>query len=187
MFLERNNTLQIQAELPPFTLESTVGDLPCHDFRVDADTLCRDVEQAFKKGTELPGVVVFEKDRLFGVISRRIFLERLAQEFGPAVYLDRPIRIMAKSVSTIPLIAKCEERIDRVANRALSRSRFEMYEPVVLIFGEGEYRLLDVHVLLLSLSEILSLQNDELRIVQGASHLGQGRRGSRQQEKKAIF
>ncbi len=164
MVIDKNNTLQ--SSLPALTLESTAGDLPSFDFRVDADTLCRDVEQVLKTGRQLPGVVVFEKDRLLGVISRRIFLERLAQEFGPAVYLDRPIRVMAKSVSIVPLIAKCDERIDRVANRALSRPYSEIYEPVVVVRDDGQYRLLDVHVLLLSLSEILSLQNDELRKVQ---------------------
>ncbi len=164
MVIDKNNTLQ--SSLPPLTLDSAAGDLPSYDFGVDAETLCRDVEQAFKKGRQLPGVIVFEEKRLLGVISRRMFLERLAQEFGPAVYLDRPIRIMAKRVFIVPLIAKFDERIDRVANRALSRAYSDIYEPVVVVREDGQYRLLDVHVLLLSLSEILSLQNDELRKVQ---------------------
>jgi signal transduction histidine kinase len=164
MVFDANNLFQ--TALSHLTLDSRTGDLPCCDFRVDSGAPCREVEETMKKDRRLPGVMVFEQERLAGVISRRIFLERLAREFGPAVYLDRPIRVMAKSIRAAPMFAASDERIDRVASRALSRDHADMYEPVVVTFGDGVYRLLDVHVLLLSLSEILALQNEELRVVQ---------------------
>ncbi len=162
---EKSN--MFQSSLPPLSLDSRTGDLPSYESLADAETLCREVERTLKNDRRLPGVIVTYKGYTASVISRRVFWERLAQEFGPAVYLDRPIRVMAKTIRTVPLVAKSDERIDRTASRALSRPIADMYEPVVVSFTGGRLRLLDVHVLLLSLSEILALQNEELRSIQG--------------------
>lgn len=154
------------------SLWSTVGDLPTQRSELDGQDPGSRAKERLKEDPQLPGVLVLEQGRLSGLLSRRRIHEMLSRPFGLELYMNRPIRQMLSGIVTVAgrspdlLIVSEAERIDVAASRALARAANEMYEPVVVELLEGGWRLLDIQVLLLALSHILRLQNDELRRTQ---------------------
>jgi len=82
------------------TINSVLADLPVHHFQVDVTTPAVDIDHTFRHHREIPGVLIMQDQVLAGIISRRKFFEYLGQLYGTAVYLDRPIDVMLKSIGT---------------------------------------------------------------------------------------
>lgn len=146
---------------------STLGDLPNHGIAIDKTSIGESVEEAFQKNAELPGIIILEGKALLGMISRQRFMELMNQPFRHDLYYKRPIVQILKYSFDNPLCIDASERIDVAAGMALERPTERLYEPIVVYFSQTEnYCLVDIQVLLRSLSQILVIQNDELRRAQ---------------------
>jgi signal transduction histidine kinase len=146
---------------------STLADLPNHDIAIDKNSMGESVEEAFQKNPELPGIIILEGKKLLGMISRQRFMELMNQPFRHDLYYKRPIIQILKYSFDGPLCIDASERIDVAAGMALERPTERLYEPLVVYFSQtGNYCLVDIQVLLHSLSQILAIQNDELRRAQ---------------------
>src|SRR3569623_771748 len=81
-------------EVPRLTPESVLADLPSHAFQVERDIPGQYVATEFEKRPELPGVVVMDRGRKLGMISRERFLEHLSRPYGLELYMGRPIEAL---------------------------------------------------------------------------------------------
>jgi hypothetical protein len=68
-----------------------VDDLPQHDFQVSLDSLTEAITERLEAHPELPGVLLFENDKLHGILPRKQIFERLGHRYGVELFLHKPI------------------------------------------------------------------------------------------------
>jgi signal transduction histidine kinase len=151
------------AALAVLTVNGTVGDLYTWKCLVNAETTGEAVGTLLHDYPELPGVIITGTQDDVRVVSRRHYLEQMTRaKFGRELYLARPITVLAARIDVIdPMVIVPSERIDDVARQALDRLGDEAYEPLLVKFPDGDYRLLSFDLLLRAQSRILLLAFEE--------------------------
>jgi signal transduction histidine kinase len=138
---------------------ATIGGLETHDGYVKPDVIVEKVIAQLKARPELPGVIIALPGALSGMVSRSKCLELLSRPYGNALFLRRPILNLYDELALTPTVLPAEMRIDQAVAVALARSLDQRYEPLLVDFGVGQLRLLDLHVLLLAQSRMLENAN----------------------------
>ncbi|MGL5193394.1 MAG: response regulator [Chroococcales cyanobacterium] len=153
------------------TLDSTLADLPSHDFQVPASTLGQVVSQAFQTHPELPGVMIISEEQPRGIISRRKFFEWLSRPYGLEIYLKRPMSVLWSTIQSVetqsgvytpPLHLPASCKIHEAVDIALARDPHQAYEPIALVLPDGQVRFLDLHILLVAHSRLFQLANQTI-------------------------
>lgn len=155
----------LEIELPKLTLESTLKELSLHQFQVELHQLGQEVKSTFEANPLLPGVILIDEGNFGGMISRRRFLEHLSKPYGLELFLKRPIQTLHRlAESTIQILMfPSDTLVVDAARRSLLRSPEYLYEPIVVQFADKDYRLLDVHRLLVAQSHIHELTTELLK------------------------
>lgn len=146
-----------QLETRKLSLESTLRELPLYDFQVESSKLSKEIAQTFRDSPLLPGVILTEQGQFIGMISRRRFLEQMSRPYGLELFLKRPLHSLYHFASAAVLKLSGEVQIVEAARLSLQRSVAVLYEPLVVEIEAGDYRLLDVHQLLVAHSQIHEL------------------------------
>lgn len=146
-----------QIGITHLTLQSTLADLPTHDYVVTGDTSGQEIAAEFERQPTLPGVIVVEGDSLLGAFSRRQFLEKVGRLYGVEVYLHRTVRVMAQTIRPNHITLQSKRTILEAANIVLSRPAKYFDEPVVLIYPDGTLRLLDTYMIIVAQNHLLNL------------------------------
>ncbi|OCR02318.1 diguanylate cyclase [Oscillatoriales cyanobacterium USR001] len=149
-----SHPLQFENQHQNLCLESSLIDLALFDFQVDSAHSAVEVAQSFQAHPLLPGVILTEQNQFLGMISRRRFFEFISRPYGVDLFSNRPIHVLYHMVRTDFLVLPGAALIVMAAQRAVQRSPELLYEPVVVKIDNGIYKLLDVHQLLLALSQI---------------------------------
>ena len=149
------------------TLNSSLANLPSHNFQVDKMTLGKVVKDEFDNHPALPGVLITDQPKIIGMISRSKFFEWLSQ----GIYLDKPILIMWEKIREMsrvnfdlescpisPLLLLTEvSTINQAVELALKRPENFTYEPVVILYPNGNWKLMDIKILLRAQSRLFEL------------------------------
>ncbi len=143
-------------EKPPenLSLESTLKELAVFNFQVEASSLAKEVARFFQAQPLLPGVILTVNGEFLGMISRRRFMERMSRPYGVDTFAGRPIMALYQIAQTDILILPGVALIVVAAQRAMQRQPELLYEPIVVQLEPQVYRLLDVHQVLVALSQI---------------------------------
>ncbi len=141
------------------SLARTIGALPSYRYEVEASTVLESAVEYLKKDPDLPGVILCQEGAFIGALSRWKIFEWLGRPYGIELYFRKPIRHLVTSLSPYRELYPHEMPISEAVQKALSRSPETRYDPLVVEFGDGDLRLLDMHVLLLAQSEQLSSAN----------------------------
>ena len=143
-------------EKPPenLTLESTLKELAVFNFQVETSSLAKEVARLFQAHPLLPGVILTVNGEFLGMISRRRFMERMSRPYGVDIFACRPIMALYQIAQTDILILPGVALIVMAAQRAVQRPPEQLYEPIVVQLEPQVYRLLDVHQVLVALSQI---------------------------------
>jgi signal transduction histidine kinase/CheY-like chemotaxis protein len=157
--LSTNTLTGITSQLAGLTPQSTLADLPSHEFRVEADTPGRALAEAFDLRPDLPGAVVCAAGVSLGMISRATFFRQMSRPFSLEIYHRRPIHFLLSALTDMPLRLPANELIPAAARAALSRPTASVYEPLLIEYTDGACRVLDIHVLLLAQSQLLEHAN----------------------------
>jgi len=136
------------------SLESTLKDLSLFNFQVESSYLNKEVARLFRDYPLLPGVILTEKGEFLGMLSRRRFMEYMSRPYGVDTFAGRPILALYKMAQTDTLILPGVALIVMAAQRAVQRLPEHLYEPIVIELEPQVYRLLDLHQVLLALSQI---------------------------------
>ncbi|MEG4212967.1 diguanylate cyclase domain-containing protein, partial [Microcoleus sp. S13_B4] len=124
------------------------------NFQVEASSLAKEVARFFQAHPLLPGVILTVKGEFLGMISRRRFMERMSRPYGLDTFAGRPIMALYQIAQTDILILPGVALIVVAAQRAMQRQPELVYEPIVVQLEPQVYRLLDVHQVLVALSQI---------------------------------
>jgi serine phosphatase RsbU (regulator of sigma subunit) len=129
----------------------------------------RTLEQTFNQNPLLPGVLLVRQGAFVGMLSRRQFFAEISRPFGRELILNRPLDVLCHLIQTQPVIFSADTLVFEAVQRCLQREFDLLYEPVVVELTHNDYRLLDVHDLLITQSRIYELalhmiqdQNEDL-------------------------
>jgi two-component system, NtrC family, sensor kinase len=162
-YTDRQVPAMLESSIPKLRLDSTLQELSLYDFQVEATDLGSKIAQMLETDPLLPGVILTDRDLFAGMISRRRFLEFISRPFGRELFLKRPVRALYRFAETETLIFPSNTLIVDAARKSLQRSKELLYEPIVVQLSPQTYRLLDVHELLVSQSNIHELATKLLR------------------------
>ncbi|MCI0684853.1 MAG: ATP-binding protein [Gemmataceae bacterium] len=149
----------IHVEKLRLTADSTVADLPAHDYSVSDSTPGFAVAEELEQRPGLPGVIIEADREQTYVISRQRFFHQMSRGFSREVYFRRPIGLLARALPHAALRLEETCPIGAAAARALERPPDQVYEPALILGRDGERRLLDAYVLLLAQTRLLELAN----------------------------
>jgi hypothetical protein len=136
-----------------------IGDLPLSEYTVSFGTPVERAANHLQANTLLPGVIILQGKRLLGVISRHRMFERLGRRYGVELFMGKPISDLLLELKTETFTLKHQLHINTAAKLALSRPQDFTYEPIIVEYESGNFALLDMYVLLLSQSQLLSNLN----------------------------
>jgi signal transduction histidine kinase len=151
-----------RVNFPTLNLESTLQELPLHNFQTELDCPGRTIAQALEANSLLPGVILTERGEFAGMISRRRFLRHISRPFGRELFMRRSIRVLQQFISVDPMVYPSTSSIVKVAHYALQRSLDTIYEPIVVQLAPDDHRLLDLHNLLVANAQIHELTTNML-------------------------
>ena len=135
-------------------LYSKLRVLPCYDTTVDINQLGKAIMDAFAQEPHLPGVIVCDREQVFGMISRQRFLYSMSQPYSLELYLERPIQRFWEMFNTTVLELPCDCLIMEAVQKALARPYLNLYEPLAVRFSQEVVKVLDLHLLLLAQSKL---------------------------------
>jgi signal transduction histidine kinase len=147
----------VRVDLESLRADSVVGDLPSFDYRVPGDMRAEAVVAELERRPELPGVMV-EIDSSTVLVSRAAVHHLLSKGFGREIFLRRAIRTLYEAIGKQALRLPATTPIAEATGLALRRPLPDTYEPLLVEATAGA-RVLDVHVLLLAQSHLLTLAN----------------------------
>ncbi|NJK59041.1 MAG: hypothetical protein HC918_00445 [Oscillatoriales cyanobacterium SM2_1_8] len=125
----------------------TLSDLPAHDYRVEAATQCREVAAGFEQNLTTPGVMVYQSDRLYGMLSRSSFVNHMAKGYNTEVYPKRAVQVMVDYLKPEALVLPAATPIMEAARQAIDRLAPHTYDPIV-VDANGTLSLVDMHDLM---------------------------------------
>lgn len=160
---DRQVPAMLETSISELRLDSTLQELSLYNFQVEATDLGSEIAQMLEADPLLPGVILTDRSQFVGMISRRRFLEFISRPFGRELFLKRPVRALYRFAETETLIFPSNTLIVDAARKSLLRSKELLYEPIVVQLSAQTYRLLDVHELLVSQSNIHELATKLLR------------------------
>jgi signal transduction histidine kinase len=134
--------------------QSTLGDLPNHDYRVFPTTPGQVIAEDFDLRPDLPGAIVNFADGP-QLISRAAFFKLMSRPFGRELFLHRPVQLLLGALEVSTLRLPCTADIGEAGRLALGRPGDAIYEPVVVLYPDEQARILDIHVLLLAQAQLL--------------------------------
>ena len=144
------------------SIELTLEDLSLCDFQVDVGERGQVAAVRLEHEPNLPGVILTDKGKLFGMISRARFLERLSRPFGRELFLKRSLESLYRFASVDLLLLPGKTAVIEATSLALQRSPKLLYEPIVVETTPQVYRLLDIHQLLLAQCQVHQMANNLL-------------------------
>ncbi|MBF2026917.1 MAG: ATP-binding protein, partial [Oscillatoriales cyanobacterium C42_A2020_001] len=146
----------------PLSSESKLQDLILYHCTVDINQPGIKLSKIFEDNSVLPGVILQQNGAFLGMLSRRRFFEIMARRYGPELFLKRAIYLLYEYAQTPFLLLSGETKIVDAIQPSLERSPELLYEPIVVQLTTNEYRLLDVHHLLLAHTRIHELTTNLL-------------------------
>lgn len=139
------------------SLESKLDELTLYDFHVELDCLTAEVATTLEENPLIPGVILKDQGRFVGMLSRQRFLNHMSRRYGLETFLKRPIQVLYQFASVELLVLPGNTLVVTATQQSLQRSPQLLYEPIVVETGPDDYRLLDVHHLLIVHSQIHEL------------------------------
>jgi len=136
-----------------------IGDLPLSDYVVTYNTPAEQVVSHLRENPLCPGAIVVKGERLLGVVPRHKMFERLGRRYGVELFLGKPISDLLLELRAETFSLKHHLHVNTATKLALSRSGDGTYDPIVVEYEDGNFALLDMYVLLLSQSQLLTNLN----------------------------
>ena len=145
-------------------INSTLSDLELVNASIDTTDYLLAVYDIFGKDKTIPGLILLEDGYFYGLLSKAKFFEVMSKQFMYDIYSKRKVNYFFEEDSADDyLILSSSTSIIDATNEALKRNEPDIFEPIVVITENHEYRLLDFYQLLVAQNKIQLLMNDLLK------------------------
>jgi len=142
-----------------FQIPVCVGDMPSQQYQVAITVSTESVVSYLNEHPNVPGVILVDGDKLHSALSRSRIFERLSHQYGVELFLRKPILELQKNLNVQTYTILSHVRIEDAIRIALGRSPQDMYDPLIVLYEQGEMCILDVYALLLAQSQSLQSMN----------------------------
>ncbi len=150
--------------LSRLSLNSRLSDLILFDSKIDINLKVSDALKVLRKNDFAPGLILIEDGRYAGMISRNKLYDWMSRPYSQELFTKRSIKYLADEYSHDDiLIFESTVYISDATYNSLKRAMETIYEPIVVKISDRDYRLLDIHQLLLAQSQIHMQTVESLR------------------------
>lgn len=133
---------------------STLDSLHLFDTQIEITEKVSKLAEMLKRDCCTPGIILTNAGEFHGMISRRTFYELMSQPYSLDLYLNREVWFLYEEKQTGILMLHEKEQIAGAAMISLQRQADHIYEPVVVRSSDNQYKVLDIHHLLMAQSKI---------------------------------
>ncbi len=147
----------------PLGLRSTLEELTLYDLFLESECMGDEVAKIFQANPLLPGIIITQQGKFTGMISRRRFFEHMSRPYSLELFSQQPLFILYRFTKTDILVLDRKTSIMTAVRQSLERSPELIHEPIVVQVEPDNYKLLDVHQLLLSQLQIHELATVAMR------------------------
>ncbi len=139
------------------TLTSTLADLPNFTYHIEEHINASVLLEVLDKNPELPGGIITHNTQVVGMFSRQKIERAKILPSWRQLYKDYPIRKLLHTVQNPPLILADNFLINNAIKVALDRYPDEIFEPIVVLFSNGNSGLIKITDLLLAQTYLLQI------------------------------
>ena len=163
-----------------FEINDTIGTLDLFDICIDINRTTKEIYSIFEKEKNTPGIILTNKNKYIGLLSRKKFYEVMSKPFSLELFLKRSIDTLYQEVQNFEeLILHQDTLISSAASIALQRDNGNIYDPIVVACDDYHYKVLDIDQLLIAQSIIHKktleqLQKNVIYIKNLLNNSGQG-------------
>ncbi len=119
----------------------------------------------FQNHPDLPGVIITLPDGAVSGLSKQEYFRQMARPFGPEVYNRRPIKLLLDhGVPTLSWMPGSTQ-VEAAAEEILRRSESRRYEPLLTNDRNGCPGIVDVHSILIALSQLSSIRARQMALI----------------------
>ncbi|MFB2838981.1 sensor histidine kinase [Floridanema evergladense] len=136
-----------EADNQDLSIDSTLSTLPLYSFAADVNCFPAEVVEVLEKHSKLPGVILLDRGKFVGMISRLRLLECLVLTAKQDLLFKKTLQFIYNYARTDVLILPETMPILAAAQMALRRSSELLGEPIVVQSETQDYKLLDIHEL----------------------------------------
>ncbi len=146
-----------------FTLGSKLEELTLYETSLESRASGEEVSKAFEENPLLPGIIITEEGKFFGMISRRRFFEYMSRPYSLELFSKRSILVLYRFAKSHVLALDSQTTIVAGVRQSLLRSPELIYEPLVVKIKPDIYKILDSHELLLAQLQIHEMTTAAMR------------------------
>ncbi|MTI48292.1 GGDEF domain-containing protein [Sporosalibacterium faouarense] len=132
-------------------MEKYIGEIVHQVSTVSSDVLGKEVNEKFEGNNTIEGVVILSERRPIGLITKVQFYQALGKQYGYALYMKRPIKLI---MDNNPLIVDYYTPILDVSKLSMKRKQEKLYDYIIVSKNDRYYGVVSIRDLLLKISEI---------------------------------
>lgn len=129
----------------------SVGDISRKNITANSWTTGLSILDTFGQNPSLHGIPVVDDGGLTGLIMKDKFYSRLGTQYGYALYINRPVRIV---MDNRPLCVDYETTIDIVSKMAVARNEESLYDYIIVTKDSRYFGIVTVKDLLEKTTEM---------------------------------
>lgn len=145
-------------------IDSIIGDMQLINATIKASDFLMDVFNIFDQDRNITGIIVTNDNRFYRMLSRKRFYEAMSKQFMFELFSKRLVySFFDEDEEEKSLFLSSNSSILIAAEKALNREENYRYDPIIVQFDNGDLKLLDVHNLLLSQTQVHMLTLNSLK------------------------
>ena len=118
-------------------LDAKVAGLVIRPMTIVSGTVhCKEMDKIFKKHTHLDHVVILKEENIAGMVTRHHFYAETGGAFGYELLQKKPVEVICKQT---PMIVEDRMTVTMMAKLAMDRPSEDLYDPVLVVDGQGTF------------------------------------------------
>ena len=140
---------------PTIGINATLDDLDLVSASIDADDGLIKAYDIFAKHPTYPGLIVLREGKFYRMLSKVNFFEVMSRQFMFDVYSRRSANYFFDENDTSnSLMLDANTSVLNAATIALQRPSTSRFDPIIVKFSDGCFKLLDYYVLLMAENQV---------------------------------
>jgi signal transduction histidine kinase len=139
-------------------IDSTLNELPMYSFQVENTCTGREIIKYLEQYPQLPGIILLEQGKHWGMISRKQLLELAIRPHGHKMLLKESLSVLYSYLRKPILYLSEQTTILSAMQSSLTRSPDLLAEPIVVQSADNHYQLLDQQELNIAAWQIRSIE-----------------------------
>lgn len=136
-------------------INATLEELEVVHAVMDCEEKLIHVYKIFEADIYIPGIIILKDNRFYNMLPKARFFELMSKQFMYDLFLKRTVQYFFDETSSENyLMLDSRTLITEAARLALERQEKFRFDPVIVYFGQNDYRLLGINVLLLAQNEV---------------------------------